>query len=158
MSGASRVVLWANLTAAARAWATSDNDETRAALSREAKAWAAQSPEPRKEAMGERSAVAGDGWTFRFGRNSGKRPEDVTTDDLRWYERVFLESLDEFTGTYFVGVPDVTTMPLLMFNASMGGNYQIASITALLLLVPSIAFMLLVERFLKADVLAMIGR
>ena len=71
---------------------------------------------------------------------------------------VFLESLDEFTGTYFVGVPDVTTLPLLMFNASMGGNYQIASITALLLLVPSIAFMLLVERFLKPDVLAMVGR
>jgi ABC-type spermidine/putrescine transport system permease subunit II len=71
---------------------------------------------------------------------------------------VYLESLDEFTGTYFVGVPDVTTLPLLMFNASMGGNYQIASITALLLLVPSIAFMLVVERFLKADVLAMVGR
>ena len=45
-----------------------------------------------------------------------------------------------------------------MFNASMGGNYQIASITALLLLIPSIGFMLLVERFLKADVLAMIGK
>src|SRR4029077_13909884 len=71
---------------------------------------------------------------------------------------VFLESLDEFTGTYFVGVPDITTLPLLMFNASMGGNYQIASITALLLLVPSIGFMLIVERFLKADVLAMVGR
>jgi len=71
---------------------------------------------------------------------------------------VFLESLDEFTGTYFVGVPDVTTLPLLMFNASMGGNYQIASITALLLLIPSIGFMLLVERFLKSDVLAMVGR
>ena len=71
---------------------------------------------------------------------------------------VFLESLDEFTGTYFVGVPDVTTLPLLMFNASMGGNYQIASITALLLLAPSIAFMLMVERFLKADVLAGVGR
>ena len=71
---------------------------------------------------------------------------------------VFLESLDEFTGTFFVGVPDVTTLPLLMFNASMGGNYQIASITALLLLVPSVGFMLLVERFLKADVLAMVGR
>ena len=71
---------------------------------------------------------------------------------------VFLESLDEFTGTYFVGVPDVMTLPLLMFNASMGGNYQIASITALLLLVPSIGFMLVVERFLKADVLAMVGR
>ena len=71
---------------------------------------------------------------------------------------VFLESLDEFTGTYFVGVPDVTTLPLLMFNASMGGNYQIASITALLLLLPSIAFMLVVERFLKSNVLAMVGR
>ena len=71
---------------------------------------------------------------------------------------VFLESLDEFTGTYFVGVPDVTTLPLLMFNASQGGNYQIASITALLLLLPSIGFMLVVERFLKADVLAMVGR
>ena len=71
---------------------------------------------------------------------------------------VFLESLDEFTGTYFVGVPDVLTLPLLMFNASMGGNYQIASITALLLLVPSVGFMLVVERFLKSDVLAMVGR
>ena len=45
-----------------------------------------------------------------------------------------------------------------MFNASMGGNYQIASITALLLLIPAIGFMLLVERFLKANVLAMVGR
>lgn len=70
---------------------------------------------------------------------------------------VFLESVDEFTGTYFVGVPDVTTLPLLMFNASMGGNYQIAAITALVLLVPSIGFMLFVERFLKADVLSKVG-
>ena len=71
---------------------------------------------------------------------------------------VFLESLDEFTGTFFVGVPQVTTLPLLLYNASMGGNYQIASITALILLVPSIGFMLVVERFLKSDVLAMVGR
>ena len=70
---------------------------------------------------------------------------------------VFLISLDEFTGTYFVGVPDVTTMPLLLFTASMEGNYQIASITALILLVPSVAFMLAIERFLKADVLAKVG-
>jgi putative spermidine/putrescine transport system permease protein len=70
---------------------------------------------------------------------------------------VFLESLDEFTGTFFVGVPDVTTLPLLLFRASMEGNYQIASITALILLVPSVGFMLLIERFLKADVLAKVG-
>ena len=71
---------------------------------------------------------------------------------------VFLESLDEFTGTFFVGVPSVSTLPLLLYSASMGGNYQIASITALILLVPSILFMLFVERFLKADVLSRIGR
>ena len=70
---------------------------------------------------------------------------------------VFLESLDEFTGSYFVGAPEVTTLPLLMFIASMGGNYQISSITALILLLPSIGFMLVVERFLKADVLAKVG-
>jgi len=71
---------------------------------------------------------------------------------------VFLESLDEFTGTYFVGAPDVTTLPLLLYTAGAGGNYQVASITALLLLVPSIGFMLVVERFLRADVLARVGR
>ena len=70
---------------------------------------------------------------------------------------VFLISLDEFTGTFFVGVPDVITMPLLLFNASQEGNYQIASITSLILLVPSVLFMLFIERFLKADVLAKIG-
>jgi putative spermidine/putrescine transport system permease protein len=70
---------------------------------------------------------------------------------------VFLESLDEFTGTYFVGVPDVTTLPLVMFTASLAGNYQIAAITALVLLVPSVGFMLLIERFLKSEMLAKIG-
>lgn len=70
---------------------------------------------------------------------------------------VFLESLDEFTGTYFVGVPDITTLPLMMFTASIAGNYQIAAVTALILLVPSIAFMLLIERFLNTETLAKIG-
>lgn len=71
---------------------------------------------------------------------------------------VFLDSIDEFTGTFFVGTPDITTLPILMFNAAMGGNYQIAAITALILLIPSVGFMLVIERFLKADVLARIGR
>ena len=44
-----------------------------------------------------------------------------------------------------------------MFNASMGGNYQIAAITALILLIPSIGFMFVIERFLKADVVGRIG-
>lgn len=71
---------------------------------------------------------------------------------------VFLISLDEFSGTFFVGVPDVRTLPLTMLNAALEGNYQIASITALLLLIPSVLFMLFVERFLKADVLSGVGK
>ena len=71
---------------------------------------------------------------------------------------VFLESLDEFTGTFFVGAPVVQTLPLLLYTATAGGNYQIASITALILLIPSIAFMFVVERFIRADVLARVGR
>jgi putative spermidine/putrescine transport system permease protein len=71
---------------------------------------------------------------------------------------VFLESLDEFTGTFFVGVPQVMTLPLLLYSASMGGNYQIASITALILLVPSVLFMIVIERFLRADVLSKVGQ
>jgi putative spermidine/putrescine transport system permease protein len=71
---------------------------------------------------------------------------------------VFLISLDEFSGTFFVGVPNIQTLPLTMLNAAMEGNFQIASITALLLLIPSTLFMLFVERFLKADVLASVGK
>lgn len=71
---------------------------------------------------------------------------------------VFLESLDEFTASYFVGAPEVRTLPLLLFSAAAGGNMQIAAITALILLVPSILFMLLVERFLRAEVLARVGQ
>lgn len=70
---------------------------------------------------------------------------------------VFLESLDEFTGSYFAGAPDVNLLPLLLYTAGAGGNYQVASITALLLLIPSIAFMLVVERFLRSDVLSKVG-
>lgn len=71
---------------------------------------------------------------------------------------VFLESLDEFTGSFFVGAPDVTTLPLLLYNASMEGNYQVASISALILLVPSVLFMLVVERFMRPEMVAKIGQ
>jgi len=71
---------------------------------------------------------------------------------------VFLESLDEFTGTFFVGAPDISTLPLLLYTASMEGNYQIASITALILLVPSIAFMLVINKFMKPEMLAKLGK
>ncbi|MDH2434669.1 ABC transporter permease subunit [Pokkaliibacter sp. MBI-7] len=70
---------------------------------------------------------------------------------------VFLESMDEFTGVFFVGIPEIKTLPVLLYSASMEGNYQIASITALILLVPSIGFMLMIHRVLKVETLGKIG-
>lgn len=92
-----RDAAWAALDEAAIAWVAKRGKMDAVALSVAAKAWAkadASEASPRREASGARSAVAGDGWTFRFGRNSGKRPDEVDVADLRWYERVFLESLD----------------------------------------------------------------
>ncbi|EKS1845031.1 ABC transporter permease [Cronobacter muytjensii] len=71
---------------------------------------------------------------------------------------VFLESLDEFTGAFFVGAPDISTLPLLLYNASMSGNYQISSITALILLLPSVVFMLVVNKFMRPEMLSKLGK
>lgn len=69
---------------------------------------------------------------------------------------VFLTSLDEFTGTFFIGLPFVTTLPMLLFSAS-GYNLQFASVIAIVLLVPSILFMIIIERFLKAEYIGGMG-
>jgi putative spermidine/putrescine transport system permease protein len=71
---------------------------------------------------------------------------------------VFLESLDEFTGTFFVGAPNISTLPLLLYTASMEGNYQIASITALILLMPSILFMVIIHKFMRPEMLSKLGK
>ena len=69
---------------------------------------------------------------------------------------VFLTSMDEFTGTFCVGLPFVTTLPMTLYSAS-GSNIQFASVTAILLLIPSILFMVLIQKFLKAEHLGGIG-
>lgn len=69
---------------------------------------------------------------------------------------VFLTSLDEFTGTFFIGLPFVTTLPMLLYSAS-GYNLQFASVIAIVLLIPSILFMVIIERFLRAEHIGSIG-
>ena len=71
---------------------------------------------------------------------------------------VFLESLDEFTGSYFVGAPDVTHAAA----AALYGRRRRQLPDRLdhgpdLLLIPSIGFMLIVEQFLRTDVLSRVG-
>jgi putative spermidine/putrescine transport system permease protein len=71
---------------------------------------------------------------------------------------VFLYSLDEFTGTLLVGAPFITTLPVYMYTASIGYELQVASMTALVLMVPGAMLLLLLERFLKAEYLAFLGQ
>lgn len=70
---------------------------------------------------------------------------------------VFLNSLDEFTGTFFVGSPYVQTLPVLMYTASMGYNMQADSVIAVMLTIPSLAFMAVLEKFLKAEYIHGLG-
>lgn len=70
---------------------------------------------------------------------------------------VFINSLDEFTGTFFVGAPYIQTLPILMYTASMGYNMQAASVIAIMLTIPSLVFMLLLEKFLKAEYISGLG-
>jgi putative spermidine/putrescine transport system permease protein len=71
---------------------------------------------------------------------------------------VFLYSLDEFTGTLLVGAPFVTTLPVYMYTASVGYELQIASVTAIVLMVPGALLLLLLERLLRADYLVFFGQ
>jgi putative spermidine/putrescine transport system permease protein len=70
---------------------------------------------------------------------------------------VFITSLDEFTGTFFVGAPFIQTLPILMYTASMGYNMQYASVIAVLLTIPALLFMLVLEKFLKAEYISGLG-
>ena len=49
---------------------------------------------------------------------------------------MFLCSLNEFTGTLLMGATFITTLPVYMDAASVGYAFQIASVTALVWMVP----------------------
>ncbi|HOJ89029.1 MAG TPA: ABC transporter permease [Pseudothermotoga sp.] len=70
---------------------------------------------------------------------------------------VFLWSMGEFTAAFFIGAPFIQTAPVLMYTSSMGYNLQIASVIAIILVIPSLIFMVLIERFLKAEYIAGLG-
>jgi len=70
---------------------------------------------------------------------------------------VFVTSLTEFTGTFFIGLPFVTTLPMLLYSAS-GYNMQFASVLAIVLLVPSLLLMIVTERIFRPEFLSAVGR
>lgn len=69
---------------------------------------------------------------------------------------VFITSLDEFTGTFFIGLPFVNTLPMTLYSSS-GSNMQFASVIAIILLVPTVLFMTLTQRVLKAEYVGGMG-
>ena len=69
---------------------------------------------------------------------------------------VFIASLDEFTGTFFIGLPFVSTLPMTLYSSS-GYNMQFASVIAIILLIPSILFMTLIQRVLRAEYVGGMG-
>jgi len=71
---------------------------------------------------------------------------------------IFLYSLDEFTGTLLVGAAFVTTLPVYMYTASVGYEMQIASVTALVLMLPGAVLLLRLERVLNAEYLVYLGQ
>ncbi len=71
---------------------------------------------------------------------------------------VFLQSLDEFTGTLMIGSPYVITLPVYMYNSAMGYELQVSSITGLLLMSPGLLILILMERYLKSEYLSTFGR
>jgi putative spermidine/putrescine transport system permease protein len=69
---------------------------------------------------------------------------------------VFITSLDEFTGTFFIGLPWINTLPMTLYSSS-GYNMQFASVIAIILLIPSILFMALIQRVLRAEYVGGMG-
>lgn len=100
-----RKTAWANLAAAINLPETADA-ETRRTISDLALTYArasgmkwdtkADGTAPRREATGERSAVAGDGPTVfpPFGRSKGQPIKGAALDTLRFYEKCCVENLD----------------------------------------------------------------
>jgi len=70
---------------------------------------------------------------------------------------VFLWSMGEFTGAFFIGAPYIQTAPVMMYTAAMGYNMQTASVVALILMIPAIAFMIIIEKYLKAEYIGGMG-
>lgn len=105
-----RKTAWNNLAAAINLPETADA-ETRRTISDLALTYArasgmkwsdtkADGTAPRRQATGERSAVAGDGPLVRFGRDKGKPIADV--DDLSWYRAALQTSVEDPSKARFL--------------------------------------------------------
>jgi len=66
----------------------------------------------------------------------------------------FLAAFDEAQGTLIVGTPNHITMPVMMYTLVLSYPQPVGAVFSVLLSLPSLAFLLLAQRYLRAGYLA----
>ncbi len=66
----------------------------------------------------------------------------------------FLAALDEAQGTLIVGTPSHITMPVMMYTLVLSYPQPVGAVFSVLLSLPSLVFLLLAQRYLRAGYLA----
>ncbi len=109
--------------------------------------------------------------TFRgINRNLEEAARDVGAGPLRTFFQVtlpialpgiiiaslfaFLAAFDEAQGTLIVGTPNHITMPVMMYTLVLSYAQPVGAVFSVLLSLPSLAFLLLAQRYLRAGYLA----
>jgi len=109
--------------------------------------------------------------TFRgIDRNLEEAARDVGAGPLRTFFQVtlpialpgliiaalfaFLAAFDEAQGTLIVGTPNHITMPVMMYTLVLSYPQPVGAVFSVLLSIPSLAFLILAQRYLRAGYLA----
>ena len=66
----------------------------------------------------------------------------------------FLAAFDEAQGTLLVGVPNIVTMPVMMYSLVTGYSEPVAAVFSILLAIPSLVLLLLIRRHLVQGAMA----
>ncbi|MFV0429944.1 MAG: ABC transporter permease [Arachnia sp.] len=66
----------------------------------------------------------------------------------------FLAAFDEAQGTFLVGAPDITTMPIQMYTLVANYPSQVSAVFSILLSIPSVVLMLAVRRHIMGGAFA----
>lgn len=66
----------------------------------------------------------------------------------------FLNSLDEAQGTFLVGIPDIKTMPIIMYSIIADFPSSAGAVFSIILTAPTIILLLAAQRLISADVMA----
>lgn len=64
----------------------------------------------------------------------------------------FINSMEEFTMSFIIGVPEIKTIPTVLFTyLGEGFSATRASVVSLILLIPNLILLLIVERNIKTE-------